>query len=418
MAMNATLFDKLLKEFYVPGKLQSMLFKNFPLLERIPKKQANGKYVVQPVLSGANVRRSADYATAWTSLTEVAPAVAFQVPFADDYCISAIDGKLWLQSEGDAGSFISAFKQSQDAAMAAMRKSLAIKLWRNGSGSVANLGGSSTAATTQALSKREDAYNFEVGDIVAFSATTTDGGALRHPATGLIGAKIAGIQDNGTTASLVFTDVLNTSVTDVGNSDYIYINKGDAQNAATTPVCVTGVLGWSPASTVSLTVAFCGVTRSTDERRLRGQFVANTNSAPINEQLQAGLTQLIALGGTPKAIYLNPTDGLKLTRVAAGSVVRQPGGTAVMGFRKAIFQTTSGDIEVLEDPTVPVGLAFILDEDGMALYSLKEPIRIRAAGDSSKVRQLTGTTAWAVEMESFCNLVVERPGQCIATVEL
>lgn len=417
MALNSTSAANILKEWYTPKRLESMLFKQFPYLEKVRKEKAGGKYYVQPVLNGANVRRSASYAFTQNSITEVSPAVAFNTPYIEDYCTVAISTKLWRQSESDPGAFISAFKQTQDAGIAALRKSLALKLYRNGTGSIGQLGGSSTAATVQALSNRADAFNFEVGDIVMTSSA--DGGTIRAglPAS-TTGAVIAGIQDNGTTASLVFTGVLNAAITDVGATDYLYSNSGDAQNNASTPVVVTGLLGWSPATTASLTVAFQGVTRSTDERRLRGQYVANTNNNPIDEQLQNGITQLVSLGGMPDSIFLNPQDVLLLQKVASGKVMRDQGGQAAFGFKTVIFASSSGDITVYSDPACPQGYGFICDMSGHKVVSLGEPIGVRKQGDATMVRSHASLDAWIIDWMSITNLVIERPGQCLATVQL
>ena len=417
MTMTSALFDKVLKEWYAPGKLESMLFKQFPYLEKARKEKGGGKHYVQPVLNGANVRRSASYAFTQNSITAVAPAVAFNVPYMEDYATVAISSKLWRQSESDPGAFISAFKQAQDAGIAALRKSLALKLYRNGTGSIGQLGGSSTAATVQALLNRTDAFNFEVGDIVASSLT--DGGLIRVglPAS-TTGGVVAGIQDNGTTASLVFTAVLNTSITDVANADFLYSNSGDAQNNGNTSVVVTGLLGWSPATTVSLTVSFLGVVRSTDERRLRGQFVANPNNNPIDEQLQNGITQLVAYGGLPDAIFANPQDVLLLQKVAAGKVMRDQGGAAKFGFKTVMFASNSGDITVYSDPACPSGFSFIADMSGHKIISLGEPIGVRKQGDSTTVRSHSSLDAWIIDWMSITNLVIEKPGQQLATVQL
>ncbi len=417
MALTNTLYDKLLKEWYTGSRLQSMLFKQFPLLEKIKKEKAAGKYYVQPVLNGANVRRSASYSFVQNSITEVAPAVAFNVPYQADYCTVGINGNTWRQSESDLGSFITAFKMVNDQAIAALRKSMALKLYRNGAGSVAQLGGSSTAATTQALTNRSDAFNFEIGDIVAMSLT--DGG---YTYTGLpastTGAVVAGIVDDGTTASLVFTGILNTSISDVTSAAYIYLNSGDAQNNASTAVVIQGLLAYSPASTVSLTVSFNGVVRSTDPRRLRGQFVANTTSAPIDEQIEAGIMQLQANGGMPDAVFMNPADVLNLSKVAQAKITRSQGGTATIGFKSLVFATMLGDITVYSDPACPAGLAFVVEMDGLKLISLGEPIGVRKQGDATTVRTATNADAWLIDWVGYTNFVPERPGQCIATVQL
>lgn len=417
MALTSTLYDKLLKEWYSPSRVQSMLFKQFALLEKLRKEKGGGKYYVQPVLNGANVRRSASYSFVQNSITEVAPAVAFQVPYQADYCTVGLSGNTWRQSESDLGAFITAFKLVNDQAIAAMRKSMALKLYRNGTGSVAQLGGSATTATTQALTNRADAFNFEIGDITAMSLT--DGGFTY---TGLpastTGAVITGIVDDGTTASLVFTTALNSAITDVTNAAFVYLNSGDAQNAANTAVVIQGLLAYSPASTVSLTVSFNNVTRSNDPRRLRGQFIDNTTSAPIDEQIQQGIVQLQANGGTPEACAMNPSDVLNLMKVAGSKITRTQGGQATIGFSSMVFDTTMGAITVYSDPACPVGLAFVLDMSGLKLVSLGEPIGVRKQGDATTVRTSTTADAWLIDWVGYSNLVVERPGQCIATVKL
>lgn len=418
MVLNSSLFDKVLKEWYAPGKLESMLFKVFPLLETIKKEKAGGKYYVQPVLNGANVRRSCSYTFTQNSITEVAPAVAFQVPYLEDYCTVAISSKVWRQSESDPGAFISAFKQSQDAGIAALRKSLALKSYRSGTGSIAQMANSATNTSIITLATRADAFNFEIGDLLAFSQT--DGGLIRvgNTTADPSGARVVGIQDTGTTAFITCNTVLNTAVTDIATTDFIYSNSGDALNNSTTPVAVQGLLAWSPATTVSLTVSFNGVVRSADERRLRGQFIANVNATPIDEQIQNGITQLVALGGMPDAVFMNPYDVLTLTKVAAGKVLRDQGGDAKFGFKTCIFVTTKGDIKVYSDPACPQGFAFVADMSGLKLVSLGEPIGVRKAGDSTTVRSSTTLDAWIIDWMGITNIVVERPGQCLATVQL
>lgn len=417
MALTSTLYDKLLKDWYSPSRLQSMLFKQFPFLEKVPKEKAAGRQYIQPVLNGANVRRSASYSFVQNSITEVAPAVAFAVPYQADYCTVAINGNTWRQAESDVGSFIAAFKLVNDQAIAAMRKSLALKLYRNGTGSVAQLGGSATTATTQALTNRADSFNFEIGDITAMSLT--DGGFTY---TGLpastTGAVIAGITDDGTTASLVFTTQLNSAITDVTSAAFVYLNSGDAQNNASTGVVCMGLLGYSPASTVSLTTSFYGVTRSSDPRRLRGQFVDNTTSAPVDEQLQQGIVQLMALGGMPNAIFMNPADVLNLQKVAGAKIMRTQGGTATIGFKSVLFATASGDITVYSDPACPAGFAFVIEMEGFKLVSMGEPIGIRKQGDSTVTRTSTSADAWLIDWVGYTNLVAERPGQALCTVKL
>jgi hypothetical protein len=144
--------------------------------------------------------------------------------------------------------------------------------------------------------------------------------------------------------------------------------------------------------------------------------VANASSNPIDEQIQNGITQLVSMGGAPKGAYANPADVLLLQKVASGKVMRDQGGDAKFGFKTVMFATSKGDIRVFSDPACPQGYVFLLDTDGIKFVSLGEPIGIRKAGDSTMVRSSTSLDAWIIDWITIGNLVVERPGQCIATV--
>jgi hypothetical protein len=126
----------------------------------------------------------------------------------------------------------------------------------------------------------------------------------------------------------------------------------------------------------------------------------------------------VSLGGMPDSIFLNPQDVLLLQKVASGKVMRDQGGQAAFGFKTVIFASSSGDITVYSDPACPQGYGFICDMSGHKVVSLGEPIGVRKQGDATMVRSHATLDAWIIDWMSITNLVIERPGQCLATVQL
>lgn len=408
-SITPALFDGLLKKFYTPRKLESMLFKDFPLLMAVEKlSNAGGSSFEQPVMNGANTKRSADYATAYAG---TAPAVAarFSLPYVQDYAISEIDGKVFAESNVNLGSYMKVFQQQTDASMRALRKSYAMKLYRTGTGSVCQLASTAnTGSSIIALANPADTFCFEIGDVV--QASQTDGGAVR-------GGTVTIADIDPSAGTLTCTGVYNSTITQGTASDFLYIN-GDAQNNATTPTVIPGLLAWAPATTLSLTVSFNGVVRSTDRRRLAGLFFPNTQAYPIDEQIQNAITGLVANGATPNAAFLNPVDHLALVKVAGNKVMRQQGGTAQIGFQAVDFISSNGTIPCYPDPACPAGKAFVVDTNGLVLVSMGNIAEPMKQGDATAVQKKPGSDSYYVAFGGYPTFAVERPGQCIATVEL
>lgn len=413
MGLTPTLFEGLLKKFYTPRKLQSMLFKDFPILDLVNRlSNCGGSSFVLPVMNGANTKRSADYATAYNNASNTV-AAKFDIPWVQDYCISEIDGKVFEESNTSVGAFVKAFQQQTEASTRALSKSYAIKLYRDGSGAVAQMNNSTTSTSIITLASPTDAYNFEIGDIVQ-GATTATGALLNSSAT----AAVVAINPGAVTSTITLDGTWGSKMGASSSiTDFIF-PKGDAQNNATTPGVIAGLLGWSPATTNALTVSFFGVVRSTDQRRLAGLYVPNTTALPIDEQLQTAVQLLVANGGKPKAILLNPVDHLALVKVAGNKVMRQQGGTAKIGFQAVDFITSNGTLPTYPDPACPSGKGFVVDTDGLVLASMGEIIKPMKQGDASVMQKKPGEDAYYVAWGGYPAFMVERPGQQVATVEL
>lgn len=414
MAITSAQFDALLKKFYTPEKLKTSLFTKFPFLEHISKKEnCGGSQVIQPVMNGAIVRRSTDYTTGYNGL-DATPAVAFAIDFSQDYAFTTIQGKVMRQSEkaGSVGAFVSVFTQQKDACMAALRKSMSLKLVRTGTGSVANIkAGASVSTTAIQLAQPGDAFCFENGDPIAVSSVTSSDGASIRIATASV--TVTNVDVN--TGTIYLSSVLNSSITLATAGDYVY-NAGDAQNGATSPSTLMGLQGYCANSSQTAAPLF-GVTRANDLRKLAGLYISNTGGVPADQQLQKGVQALLSNGGSPKAIYVNPNDYLDLTLITGSKVLRDAGGTGTLGFKALCLDTIAGSLPIYPDPSFPQKKGFILDTDDMWLACAGPAVSVLKEADAPALTRVAGSDAYYLVFGGVYNLVVARPGMDICQVE-
>ena len=312
--LTPTQYASALKEFFTPEKLKTSLFTEFPFLEAVRKiEKAEGKYFRVPVQIAPLARRSADYATAYDQ-TVITPIVDFQVPYLTDYAIITIEGTTIRRARTDKGTFADTIKLGMEDAMNALRKSMAIKLVRSGTGKLTQLANAATNVSTLQLLNTSDAWLIEKGDYLQFSASTTDGGALR---SGGLALDVTGVTEQGL---LTMSGVVNSTITDLHQADYIY-HQGDAKNNAADK-CMTGLQGWAPATTAALSTTYMNVLRSEEQRRLAGVYVSNSGNLPIDEQLQDGVQRLQTNKGDPDVVWMNPVDLTSLAKTESSKVHR------------------------------------------------------------------------------------------------
>lgn len=409
--MTPAQYASALKEFFTPEKLKTALFTEFPFLEALRKiEQAEGKYFRVPVQVAPLARRSADYSVAYDQ-TVISPVVDFQVPYLTDYAIVTIEGTTIRRARTDKGAFADAIKLGMEDAMNVLRKSIAIKCVRSGTGKLAQINNTATNVSTLQLLNTSDAWLIEKGDYLQFSASTTDGGALR---SGGLALDVVGVTEQGL---ITMSGTVNSTITDVHTADYIY-HQGDALNNGSTAVCMTGLQGWAPATTAALSTTFMNVLRSSEQRRLAGVYVSNTGNLPIDEQLQDGVQRLQTNKGDPDTVWMNPVDLTSLAKTESTKVHREAGGVAKIGFTGISIVTSKGLIPVKTCPSFPAGRAYAIDMKNIALASLGSPVGFLDE-DGQTIRKIQGKDRYEMSLGGEMNLVcLKAPGQVIAAIDL
>lgn len=386
--MSATIasMDAVLKQHYMPMRVENMVYKEEPFLAWLPKyTKFGGKNLPLPVQYGIVSGRSAAFATAQAN---AAPSrfEDFVLTRVSDYAIAHIDNEAMEASMGDRNAFLAAAVTEINGAIHAATRSLASALPRSGSGAIGRISGSPT--TTIQLGNIADVTNFEVG--MTLVASAADGGALGSSET----VEITHV-DRDTGSLTVTPDASGLTHAWVAN-DYLYV-EGDAQ-AGGTAKKVSGLAAWFPESTAGLSSSFFNVTRDTDATRLAGVRY-DGSSFTLEEAIKNCAARLQREGGRPDTVWLNPEEWVKLDKELSGRVRHDivASSNGKMGFRAIVLTTPRGDIKVVSDHNFPMGRAYMLQKDTVKLYSLNGAPRILTYGDGAG-RYLRRSAADGVEV--------------------
>lgn len=382
MALDLTSFDAALKVHYTNDRIMNMVYANNPLLALMPKMENfGGKNLPIPIIYGNPQRRSATFATAQANTT-TSKIDDFVLTRAKDYSLASIDNETLEASKGNANAFMEAATTEIDGAINSITRSIAIAMYRSGSGSIGQCN-ASVSSTSLQLKQAEDVTNFEVGNELKFS--TADGsGALKTGSVTVVGV-------NRDTGELT-VDALSAidGGTGVAANDYIFID-GDYN------LKVKGLAAWLPASAPSST-PFFGVDRSVDVSRLGG-IRYDGSAQPIEEALIGGIHRVAREGGTPTHCFLNFKRWDELV-ISLGSKVQYiddivKTGNVSLSFKGIMIHGPKGPVKVYADQNCPNDVAYLLQLDMWKLYSLGKVPRLI---DSDGVKMLREASADSVEV--------------------
>lgn len=399
-SLDITSMDAVLKQHYMQSRVENMVYKDEPFLAWLPKyTKFGGKNLPIPIQYGVVSGRSRDFATAQTNAGP-SKFEDFVLTRVHDYAVAHIDHEAMMASMGDKNAFLQATVTEINGAIRAATRSLASALPRSGSGSVGVISGTPTTALQ--LADPEDIVNFEVGDTLVASAA--DGGALGSAETAVISAI-----DRDAGSMTLATDVSGLTHAWV-NGDVLY-RQGDAQNAASSPLKVTGLAGWLPASAPGAT-QFFGVARNTDVTRLGG-IRFDGSDMTIEEALISAAARVHREGGRPDTVWLNPEEWVKLAKELGSRVVHDivQSSNGKIGFRSIVLMTSKGPMDVVADHNFPMGVAYMLDRGSWKLYSLGEAPQLLTYGDGAgKFLRRSAADGVEVRVGYYAQLGCSAPG--------
>lgn len=393
MALDMTSFSSALKQHYTSDKVQNMVYQDNPWLAMVAKMESfGGKNLPIPIIYGNPQNRSQDFATAVAGATS-SKLKDFVLTRNHDYSIANIDNETLEASRGNANAFMEAATTEIDGAINSAARSLAIALYRTGSGSVGQVlaGGTGTSLT---LKQVDDVTNFEVGQELVFS--TADGGGS---------VKTGSITVNGVDRDTGVLTVDAQSAIDGGTgtatNDYIF-NAGDYDAK------IKGLLAWLPSSAPSSS-PFFSVDRTSDATRLAG-IRFDGSAMPIEEALISAASRAAREGGKVDVCFMNYSKYADLEK-ALGSKVQYIDlkVTADVGFKGMQINGPRGPIKIVPDQNCPADRAFMLQMNTWKLYSLGKAPSISDT-DGLKMLRNPSSDSVQVRVSYYAQLGCVAPG--------
>lgn len=310
-----------------------------------------------------------------------------------DYSLASISNEVLEASKGNANAFIEAATTEIDGAIQSATRSLAIAMYRSGSGSIGQASANATGTSLQ-LKNIDDVTNFEVGQELVFS-TADGGGSVKSGKVTVNGVN----RDTG----LLTVDALSAidSGTGVAADDYVFI-EGDYDSK------IKGLLAWVPSSSPTSS-PFFGVDRTADATRLGG-IRFDGSALPIEEALVSAAARVAREGGRPDYCFMNYTKFSDLEK-ALGSKVQYVDvrANAEIGFRGMVINGPRGPIKVIPDQNCPSDRAFMLQMDVWKLYSLGKAPKILDA-DGMKMLRDSDADSVEVRVGYYAQLGCRAPG--------
>ena len=382
MSLDLTSFAAALKQHYTSDMIENMVYKDNPLLALMPKyENFGGENLKLPIKYGIPQGRSATFVTAQSNKTNT-QLKAFLLTRDRDYSLASIDNETIEASKGNANAFMEAATTEIDGAIEAATRSLAVAMYRNGSGSIGqavSTGGPFTGTSLQ-LQEIESITNFEVGMELVFS-TANGGGSVKSGSVTVNGVD----RDSG----VLTVDAMSAidGGTGVASSDFIFV-EGDYDAK------IKGLTAWIPNSAPTSS-PFFGVDRTADVTRLGG-IRYDGSSEPIEEALISAASRVAREGGKPDYCFMSYSKFADLEK-ALGSKVQyiDAHANAEIGFRGMMIHGPRGPIKVIPDQNCPNDRAFMLSMNYWKLYSLGKCPKIL---DSDGLKFLRESSADAVEV--------------------
>ena len=397
MSLDMTSFDAALKQHYTDERVENMVYQDNPFLALVSKMEDfGGKNLPIPLIYGNPQNRSATFSTAVAGTT-TSKLDDFVLTRVKDYSIATIDNETLEASKGNANAFLEAATVEIDGCINALTRSLAIKLFRDGWGSVGRT--TETTGTTLTLVDPNDVVNFEVGQELVFSASLS-GDALRGSGTSVTVNAV-----NRSTGVLTVDNL--SGVSGLVANDYVFL-KGDRQDSGSpSRIVVAGLEAWCPASAPSST-SFFGVDRSIDVTRLGGLRLDAT-SLPIEEALIGGASLVAREGGKIDHYFLSYSMFSALEKALGSKVQYVDVKMAEIGFRGILVNGPRGPIKVIPDQNCPSDRVFGVQLSTWKLYSLGKAVRVI---DTDGLQMLRQASSDGVEVRYgfYGNLGCRAPG--------
>ena len=419
VSLDMTSIQDGLKELYDRASWLTALYEHDGLFTRMPKFEGfTGSYYPVVTQYAANSRRSQDFAVAQanSSTFKVEKHLVHRVR---DFAFARLDTESVLSTRGDAGAFASYLDVEVSGARYALRRSLARSVYGDGSGKIGKIGSivgvdsDGTLAGNQVtitLDDIPDIVNFEVGQQLAFIASTTYGNQK-------IGTNEVAAVDRNLGKIVVTTTGTSTNLP--AANDFIFMD-GDLAGSQATYKRISGLDAWIPATAPSTGDNFFGVDRSVDTRLSGHRFTGATTD--VYHAFVTASERLGREGAKPDHIFCDfatytslmkeataAGEGMSAQSLTGARVNIGMGKTLELGFTNIVIHLPTGPVNVIADADCPANTAYLLKLSDWELASLGMAPQILDLDGNSFLR-ISDRDAMEIRLGFYGNVICRNAG--------
>lgn len=397
--VDPTSLAPMLKRYYTPGRIGSLIYEDAPLLALFKKfEDFQGSLMAFPVEVSEAALATATTAQALinsTLATSVANNQVFHMDVIEKHAWATVSQKVIMQTRTDKGAFLKAGIKVTKDAMISIKKQTANDLYRAGWGKIGVV--SAVSGSTITLTNVDDVINFSKGSQLVFSSAES-GANLNASGASLI---VAGVdRDTG-----VLTTTAAASGASVLVGDTIF-TLGTRDNSGTR-LCAAGLDAWLPATAPDSTLFF-NVDRTSDS--LLSGCRVNGSLSSIEDSLVDGALQVARRGGSLDVFMVSFATYGAILKNASSQIVRDQNMIKQgISFAALDLNTTKGKVKIVPDYACPDGVAYGLDIDTWQLLS-GGPLIGQFKGDGADAQRLIDSNGLQYRYYSFQNLVCTAPG--------
>lgn len=381
----------LYKVWYTEKELQNLLFRNSPVLEKIPKKRIGGKTYNYAMLYGRGGAVAGDATIAAAVAATTAKIAECAAGIGKIFSVFNITNLEKMASADKRGAYAPAAIAKMFAATEGARKTLASALYGSGFGEITTINNGGVVAAGLDTMTVSSVIGFEVGTRFVVTSASS---ATALPSSALVGGgvgtpfTVTAIDD---TLKTITFDPVVPAATFV---DHAWLNLYGSRDGSGNGLLPEGLGALLPSFfartganwTGYIGTAFRGVTRSAAVSRLAGNYYKLTGGEHYADALIKGIKLCRRQGGRPDMLVINDDDLSTLTQeLTVHTNYMQLINTADKNNKNAItagvesaaymFSTSYLDL-VLDDPFCPAGTAFILDSQALDLVTITEAEKI------------------------------------------
>jgi hypothetical protein len=413
-ALTSATVPQIYKELYDSQKVQWLTYKDNPFLAMIHKiTKFGGKYWPNPVVYSLTQGASATYSYADANQTS-ADMAEFLVTRVADFSLATIDGQLLAAAQTDPESFIASSELMIDACWQTATNRIASAMFRNGAGTIAQIGSVVGAGPSfvLTLTNPDDAVQFEVGQVLV-AVQNADGSGSAPVDVGSITAVDRNLgtltMNSGTNLVadwpvLYFLAIQGDLPTLTNNN---FHPSGSSQTNAL--LKLAGIQAWLPQVAPAPGGSFFGVDRSLDVQRLSGVFYDGTGGS-IEEAIQSGTARIAMQGGRVDVGICSYATYNALIISLGSKVVYLDEKIGEIGFRGVQVNGANTTMSIFPDRNCPDGAINALEMDSWVLRSQNEAPHILKYMDEIEVLRVPGADSAQLRIGGYMNMYTKMPG--------